>query len=100
VKYSGAKADLDAVAALVNKAEGRPKKGVRVGGGIHAEIAEAFTPGAAGWLQPVREAKGVLEAQLDALVSSTALDLAEKAQAIVLVAKLADASGEASGEDV
>lgn len=52
MKFTGAnKAEANAVIALVDKLCGFPRKGVHVGGGIHVEIPEVFTPGAIGWTE-------------------------------------------------
>jgi len=91
-KYTGTKADLQALAVLVNKAETRPQKGEPYGGGIHVVIPDTYSPGAPGWLLPVEESGGGIElsaGKLETVVADTKLDAGEKAQAATLIGKLA-----------
>lgn len=90
-KYTGTKADLQALAALINKAETRPQKGEPYGGGIHVVIPDTYSPGAAGWLLPIEESGGGIELsaeKLETVVANTRLDASEKAQAVTIVGKL------------
>jgi len=90
-KYIGTKADLQALAALVNKAETRPQKGEPYGGGIHVVIPDTYSPGAVGWLLPVEVVGSELQLaaeKLETVVADTKLDTDEKAQAVALVGKL------------
>ena len=90
-KYTGTKADLQALAVLVNKAENRPQKGEPYGGGIHVVIPDTYSPGAAGWLLPIEESGGKIELsaeKLETVVADEKLDVNEKAQAVTLVGKL------------
>ena len=90
-KYTGTKADLQALAVLVNKAENRPQKGEPYGGGIHVVIPDTYSPGAAGWLLPVEVVGNELQLaaeKLETVVVDTKLDGNEKARAVTLVGKL------------
>jgi len=90
-KYIGTKADLQALAALVNKAETRPQKGEPYGGGIHVVIPDTYSPGAVGWLLPVEVVGNEIQLaaeKLETVVVDTKLDGNEKAQAVTLVGKL------------
>jgi len=90
-KYTGTKADLQALAALVNKAETRPQKGEPYGGGMHVVIPDTYSPGAVGWLLPVEVVGSELQLaaeKLETVVADTKLDAGEKAQAVTLVGKL------------
>lgn len=71
-KLTGTKADLIALATLINSGEERPKMGVKIGGGIHVAIPEAYTPGAPGWLQTVADLSGELNFDPGRLVKLTA----------------------------
>ena len=90
-KYIGTKADLQALAVLINKAEMRPQKGEPYGGGIHVVIPDTYSPGAVGWLLPVEVVGNELQLaaeKLETVVVDTKLDGNEKAQAVTIVGKL------------
>ena len=90
-KYIGTKADLQALAVLINKAEMRPQKGEPYGGGIHVVIPDTYSPGAVGWLLPVEVVGNEIQLaaeKLETVVVDTKLDGNEKAQAVTLVGKL------------
>jgi len=90
-KYTGTKADLQALAALVNKAETRPQKGEPYGGGIHVVIPDTYSPGAVGWLLPVEVVGNEIQLaaeKLETVVANTKLDAGEKAQAVTIIGKL------------
>lgn len=88
--YVGSKADLQKIAALVNKAEGRPKKGIHVGGGIHVEIPEAYAPGAHGWLGEIsgETELAINDAKLAKLAASETLNAEEKLEAETAIGKV------------
>jgi len=91
MRYVGAKADLEALAALLNKSDSRPQRGVPFGGGTHVVIPETYSEGAQGWLQLVQVRGDVLEYSEEKLLRigfSDALSQAEKAAASALIAKL------------
>ena len=91
MRYVGAKADLEALAPLLNKADSRPQRGVPHGGGTHIVIPETYSDGAQGWLQLVRVTNGVLEYSEEQLLRigfSDALSGSEKSTASALIAKL------------
>jgi len=90
-KYTGTKADLQALAVLINKAETRPQKGEPYGGGIHVVIPDTYSPGVVGWLLPVEVVGNELRLaaeKLETVVADTRLDASEKAQAVTIVGKL------------
>jgi len=90
-KYTGTKADLQALAVLINKAETRPQKGEPYGGGIHVVIPDTYSPGAPGWLLPVEVVGNEIQLaaeKLETVVADTKLDGNEKGQAVTLVGKL------------
>lgn len=47
--FVGTEAECEQVVALIDKQCGYPKRGTHVGGGIHVDMPETFTPGAPGW---------------------------------------------------
>ena len=90
-KYIGTKADLQAIAVLINKAETRPQKGEPYGGGIHVVIPDTYSPGAVGWLLPVEVVGSELQLaaeKLETVVADDRLDTDEKTQAVTIVGKL------------
>jgi len=48
---TGTKADIEATQADVDMLMDCPRRGVHVGGGIHVDMPETFTPGAPGWTE-------------------------------------------------
>jgi len=90
-KYTGTKADLQALAVLVNKAEMRPQKGEPYGGGTHVTIPDTYSPGAVGWLLPIEVVGNEIQLaaeKLETVVADDRLDAGEKTQAVTLVGKL------------
>jgi|GEM_PF-1174947 len=90
-RYVAEKADLEALAVILNKADARPQRGVPYGGGTHVVIPETYSEGAQGWLQLVQIKNGVLEYSEEKLLSagfSDALSQTEKVTASALIAKL------------
>jgi len=91
MRYVGERADLEALALLLNKADSRPQRGVPYGGGTHVVIPEVYSEGAQGWLQLVQVRGNVLEYSAEKLLRigfSHALSQAEKSTASALIAKL------------